>query len=211
MALHFEETEFAARRDKLSAALQAQGLDGILIFAQESMYWLTGYDTFGFCFFQCLFYGTDGRMALLTRSADLRQAQHTSNIQDLRIWTDQAGATPAGQLRDMLDDLGQRGRRLGIETDTHGLTYRNGKAVEAAMEGFASLTDASDIITRLRAVKSPAEIAYVRKAAELGDAALAAAQAIAGPGVDEGEILAAQQAAIFAGGGDYPANEFIIG
>ncbi len=30
-------------------------------------------------------------------------------------------------------------------------------------------------------------------------------------GADEGDILAAQHSAIFAGGGDYPGNEFIIG
>ena len=181
MALHFDETEFANRRSKLSAALEEKGLDGILIFAQESMYWLTGYDTFGFCFFQCLFYGKDGRMALLTRSADLRQAQHTSNITDLRIWTDKASATPADQLRDMLESLGQRGKRLGIETDTHGLTYRNGKAVEMVLEGYVHLTDASDIITRLRAVKSAAELVYVRKAADLADLARDAAEKVAGP------------------------------
>ena len=57
--------------------LEARGLDGILLFQQESMYWLSGYDTFGFCFFQCLYLKADGTMALLTRSADLRQAQHT--------------------------------------------------------------------------------------------------------------------------------------
>ncbi|MEZ5876703.1 MAG: Xaa-Pro peptidase family protein [Tepidamorphaceae bacterium] len=211
MALHFDETEFANRRTRLSAALEEKGLDGILIFAQESMYWLTGYDTFGFCFFQCLFYGKDGRMALLTRSADLRQAQHTSNIADLRIWTDKAGATPADQLRDMLESLGQRGKRLGIETDTHGLTYKNGKAIELVLEGYVHLTEASEIITRLRAVKSPAELVYVRKAAELADLARAAAERVAGPGVDEGAVLAAQHAAIFEAGGDYPGNEFIIG
>ena len=32
-----------------------------------------------------------------------------------------------------------------------------------------------------------------------------------GPGVDEGDVLAAQHAAIFKGGGDHPGNEFIIG
>ena len=111
MALHFPDDEFAARRARLAAALEADGLDGLLIFAQESMYWLTGYDTFGFCFFQCLFFGTDGTLALLTRSADLRQARHTSNIADLRVWTDEAGASPAAQLKDMLDSLGQRGKR----------------------------------------------------------------------------------------------------
>ncbi len=60
-------------------------------------------------------------------------------------------------------------------------------------------------------VKSPAELNYVRKAGELGDAALKAAIRKTRAGADEGEILAAQQRAIFAGGGDYPGNEFIIG
>ncbi len=31
------------------------------------------------------------------------------------------------------------------------------------------------------------------------------------PGADEADILAAMQGAIFSGGGDYPANEFIVG
>ncbi len=211
MALHFDQAEFAARRKRLDEALEAAGLDGLLMFAQESMYWLTGYDTFGFCFFQCLYVDTDGTTALLTRTADLRQAQHTSNIADIRVWTDGAGATPAGQLEDMLASLGAKGKRLGVEYESYGLVAANGRAVDAALEGFCTLTDASQLVTRLRAVKSPAEIAYVRRAAELGDAAYDAALAVIGPGADEGEVLAAMQGAIFSGGGDYPANEFIIG
>ena len=57
----------------------------MLLFAQESMYWLTGYDTFGFCFFQCLVVKADGSMVLLTRSADLRQARHTSIIENIVV------------------------------------------------------------------------------------------------------------------------------
>jgi Xaa-Pro aminopeptidase len=91
MALHFERTEFAARIVRAREAMAARRLDGLLMFQQESMYYLTGYDTFGFCFFQCLYLAADGTLALLTRSADLRQAQHTSIIEDIRIWTDAAG------------------------------------------------------------------------------------------------------------------------
>src|SRR6185295_5822884 len=114
MALHFERSEHKARIAKVSRALEAEGLDGLLMFQQESMYYLTGYDTFGFCFFQCLYLGADGTLALLTRAPDLRQAQHTSIIEDIRIWTDAAGAEPAVQLRDMLASLAVRGKRLGI-------------------------------------------------------------------------------------------------
>ena len=210
-ALHFTRAEFDARLAAAAAALRARGLDGLLMFQQESMYYLTGYDTFGFCFFQCLYLGADGRLALLTRSADLRQARHTSIIEDIRIWTDAAGAEPAAQLKDMLASLGAKRARLGIEANSYGLTHYNGKAVEAALTGFCALEEATDLVNRLRVTKSAAELRYVRKAGRLGDLALEAAIAETRAGAGEGRILAAQQAAVFAGGGDYPGNEFIIG
>lgn len=211
MALHFTDPEFARRKERLLAVMAEQGFDGLLMFQQESMYWLTGYDTFGFCFFQSLWLGADGRVALLTRSADLRQAQHTSLIEDIRVWTDRADATPQQQLRDMVADLGGAGARIGVEYESYGLTASAGKKLDAAFEGVATLVDASRLVDRLRAVKSPAEIIYVRQAGRLALAAREAAIATVAAGVDEGEVLAAMQGAIFRGGGDYPANEFIIG
>src|SRR5688572_2548824 len=175
MALHFDRREYKNRIARVIRALDERGLDGLLMFHQESMYYLTGYDTFGFCFFQCLYLGSDGRLALLTRAPDLRQARHTSILEDIRVWTDVAGAKPADQLKDMLDSLGARGKRLGIETNAYGLTHFNGKAVEAALDGFCQLEEASDLVSILRGVKSPAELQYVREAARLGDAALVAA------------------------------------
>jgi len=211
MAVHFEREEFDRRQAAVKAELAARGLDGLLMFAQESMYYLTGYDTFGFCFFQCLYLDADGTLALLTRSADYRQAQHTSIIEDIRVWTDEKGARPETQLRDMLDDLGGKGKRLGIEYASYGLSAALGKAVDGALDGFCTLTDASDLVPHLRTVKSDAELAYVRTAGELGDAALNAGIDATAAGADEGAILAAMQGAVFAGGGDYPGNEFIIG
>jgi Xaa-Pro dipeptidase len=188
----------------------ARDIDAMLLFSPESHFWLTGYDTFGFCFFQCLVFRRDGTMALLTRSADLRQARHTSTIEDVRVWVD-GDASPAAQLRAMLADLGLSGARLGIETDTHGLTHRNGKAVEAALGGFVELVEASDLLPRLRVVKSPAEVAYARRAAALADEAYEAALDAIGPGADEATVLARLQGTVLAGGGDYPGNEFIVG
>ena len=211
MALHFSPAEFQSRITAAITAMQKCNLDGLLIFQQESMYYLTGYDSFGFCFFQCLYLGADGKVALLTRSADLRQAQHTSNIEDIRIWTDQAGAQPATQFRDMLESLGCRAKRLGIETNSYGLTHFHGKAVDVALDGFCTLVEATNLINRLRLIKSLAELKYVRKAGKLGEEALKAGIKNTEAGADEGDILAAQHSAIFSGGGDYPANEFIIG
>lgn len=211
MALHFTPAEFARRRESLLASMQAARLDALLLFQQESMFWLTGYDTFGFCFFQCLVVRADGTMALLTRSADLRQAQLTSNLTDIRIWKDGRDANPASDLLALARDLGLSGKHIGVEFESYGLVASNYRKLDAAFTGQAELVDASTIVTRLRAVKSAEEIVYVRRAATLADAADRAALDAIRAGADEGEILAAQHNAIFAGGGDYPANEFIIG
>ena len=211
MALHFPEAELAERRARTCSAMAEAGLDGLLCFRQESMYWLTGYDTFGYVFFQCLYLGADGAMTLLTRAPDLRQAQQTSVIEDIRIWVDRPDASPAEQLRDILDGHGCRGKRLGVEWEAYGLTANNGRAVDAALDGFCLIDDASRLVSRLRLIKSPAEMAYVRRAGELADVAWEKAVDLAEPGAFEGDILAAMQGAVFRDGGDYPGNEFIIG
>ena len=56
MSIHFTKEEFKERQSRVIKELKSQGLDALLMFRQESMYWLTGYDTFGFVFFQCLIF-----------------------------------------------------------------------------------------------------------------------------------------------------------
>lgn len=211
MTLHFTATEFGRRKAALLSRMATEKLDALFLFQQESMFWLTGYDTFGFCFFQCLVLRSDGHMTLLTRSADRRQAELTSNIADIRIWKDGRDANPALDLLALANDLSLPGKMIGVEYEAYGLVAANGRKLDAAFAGIATLVDASLIVTRLRVHKSAEEIVHVRKAASLSDAADRAALDLIRAGADEGDILAAQHNAIFAAGGDYPANEFIIG
>ena len=211
MALHFTEEELKSRRDRVAAELQASGLAALLIFRQESMYYLTGYDTTGYSQFQCLYLGADGRLVLLTRSADLRQARLTSVIEDIRIWVDRAGVNPGQDLWAILEEQGCRGQKVGVELEAWCLTGRRWEYVRAAMEGRCQWEDQSDLVSRLRLVKSDAEIEYVRRAAALADEAWLAAQRTATAGTPEQDILAAMTSAVFQGGGDYTATRFIIG
>ena len=211
MALHFSEAEFDQRKSAVIAELERKGLDGILLFRQESQYYLTGYDTFGYVFFQCVYLGTDGRTFLLTRSADQRQAAMTSTVKDIRIWRDAPDSKPAVDLREILREYGCEGKKLGAEFEAYGLTHRNGKHLEKSLDGFCELVDSSFLVSKIRVVKSAAEIAYVKEAAALADDAWDSAKALIGSGVDEGHILAAMQGAVFKGGGDYAGNEFILG
>ena len=210
MPIHFSDAEFAARKRAATQALTDAKLDALLMFAPESHYWISGYDTFGFAMFQCMVLTRDGALALLTRMPDLRQARHTSTLSDndIRIWHEREGANPADDLKTLLDDLGVSTGRIGIEGQTAGLTDFNGRMVR---ETLGDLVEASDVIRTLRRKKSPAEIDMHRRAATLSDDALDAALHTTRAGAFEGDILAAMQGAVFKGGGDYAGNEFIIG
>lgn len=211
MPLHFTPEELKSRRDQATAQLQANDLAALLIFRQESMYYLTGYDTTGYSQFQCLYLGADGQLILLTRSADLRQARLTSIIDDIRLWHDDAHSNPAQDLWRILEQQNLRRQRIGIELEAYCLTARRWEHLRAALQGNCHWQDESHLISRLRLIKSPAELTYIRQAAQLADHALTAARQTAQPGAPEQDILAAMQTAVFRGGGDYPASRFIIG
>ncbi len=211
MGIHFLKEEFKERQSRVIEELKNQELDALLMFKQESMYWLTGYDTFGFVFFQCLILTAKRDLILLTRVPDLRQAQNTSIIKDIRIWVDKDKSNPSDDLKDILAELGLEKSNVGVEYEAYGLTGRNTIRLNNSLKNFTTLHDKSELVSHFRVIKSPAEITYVKKAAELADKAMEAAWVCAHSGVNESKILAEMQGVIFNGGGDYPANEFIIG
>ena len=211
MGLHFSKEEFSLRKSKVINSMKEQNINALLMFKQESMYWLTGYDSFGFVFFQTLILKDDGEIILLTRAPDLRQAQNTSNIKNIIIWEDKERSTPTDILKNILNDLKLNEKNIGIEYDSYGLTGRNTINLNNSLKNFGTLKDKSELISNLRVIKSNEEIVYIKKAAELADHALDIVWKTAKAGVDEGKILAEMQKVIFAGGGDYPGNEFVIG
>ena len=211
MSLHFSNEEFKNRKRKVLESMKNENIDALLMFRQESMYWLTGYDTFGYVFFQSLVLNNNGEIILLTRAPDLRQAQNTSNIKDIRIWVDEDGSNPTKDLMNILNELNLKGKKIGVEYEAYGLTGRNALRLNKSLENYCTVEDQSELITKLRVIKSKEEINYVRKAAELADRALDEAWKHAKAGISESKILAEMNRVIFEGGGDYPANEFIIG
>lgn len=46
--LHFSRKEFQERQRRTLDLMKREGLDGFLLTKQESLYYLTGYDTFGY-------------------------------------------------------------------------------------------------------------------------------------------------------------------
>jgi Xaa-Pro dipeptidase len=205
MTLHFPRDELDQRVAQARRTLKERGLAALLIFAQESLFYLTGYDSVGYLFFQCAVLCDDGRpITLLTRPPDRQQARDTSTITDIRIWYNAEGVDPAQELKEILREHGLAGERIGIELDTYGLTGANWERVRCALAEWCKLEDTSGLVRDLRVVKSPAELVYVRRAGDLADSAMAAMIKASRPGLLESVITAAGLDVILAGGGDTP-------
>lgn len=214
-ALYFSEQEFQDRRNRALELMKRENLDGFLMTKQESLYYFTGFDTFGYVFFQAMYFHNDGSMRLITRIPDLRQALYTSVLEqrDILIRSDDAGSNPVSLVPTVLKEFGidSASKRIGYEPDSCSLTHRLGKALEAAVQGLCTLVDHSDLFTReLRIVKSEAEMRKVRKAAYLADFALVRTLKLAKPGAYEGDLWREIVGTVYEGGGDDPANENIL-
>jgi Xaa-Pro dipeptidase len=211
MSLHFSKEEFSQRQQKVCAAIKAEGLDGLLIFKQESMYYLTGYDTSGYTMFQGMYIDADGKLFLMTRSADRIQSRLTSVIEDIRIWADRDGANPGIDLREIMREYGAEGQRIGIEYHAYGLTGQRSRMVDAALDGFCQTSDASDIVREIRLVKSETELAYVRRSGQICDEAWDIAHSKTIPGVFLGDVYGEMMHYMMSQDGDPSASRWPMG
>ena len=209
--LHFSQTEYERRLRAVLHSMAGAGLDGLVLFRQESMYYLTGYDTSGYTMFQGMYLGTDGEMALLTRSADRIQSRMTSIIPDIRVWIDRDGAEPADELRELLRDYGCEKKRIGVEYHAYGLTGQRARMVDAALDGFCETTDASDLVRLVRMIKSESELECVRKAGELCAQMLEVSIEKTRPGNRVKSVYGSMMQVLMAGGGDPTASRWPMG
>ncbi|MFP6743338.1 MAG: aminopeptidase P family N-terminal domain-containing protein, partial [Alphaproteobacteria bacterium] len=204
--IHFDRAEFADRQTRAREAIAAAGIDGLLIFKIEDMYWLTGYDSLGFVIFDNMFIGVDGALTHVSRSADLANIKYSSICDDVRVTPDDADIPRSKAVKDMLESHGMAGKRIGIQLDTMGLTPRLYNEMRAALYGWCQLTDAPDMIRELRLVKSPRELDYLRKAGAIMDQVTDVAINATRPGAFEGDIYGAIYNTLFKLGADLPAS-----
>ena len=204
--IHFSREEFDQRQRHVRESLEAQNLDGALLFKIEDMYWLTGYDSDGFSIFGCMFIGTGGQLVHLARPADLGNATYSSICEDVRIAPDSEKTSRAGQIKEMLTSSGMQGKKVGIQVDTMGLTPRLFLQIQEELGDWCDLIVIPDFIRELRLVKSPQELSYMRKAGEIMDITLNKAIEATFAGAFEGDIYASFYDSLFQLDADLPAH-----
>ncbi len=211
MALHFDRSEYASASRAFRRPCRPKSWMPCCCLPRRACNWLTGYDTFGYCIFQCLVVKADGTMALLTRSRPIFGRLATP----LLLRTSISGSTGPMRIRRWTQAIAERdgpaGLQAGVEYDTHGMTGRVARLLDNQLATFGELSDASYLVGRLRLIKSASEFAHVERAAALADDALKQHCPDQGRWQRRPTFWPPCKVPSFAGGGDYPANEFIIG
>jgi Xaa-Pro dipeptidase len=201
-AAHGEADGRLERLARVRAAMRRRNLSALLLVAPEDIYYLTGLNHQGHFALTALVIGpSDAEPALLvlrqmerpTVDAQVRGCEMLSYHDD----EDPALAAVAA-LRRVADD-GQ----VGIDRGSMALPPVVWDALRTGVPA-ARWVDAGDLVVGMRAVKSPAEIEHVRRAAQISDRAIQAGIAAAGPGASEREIAAALYRELIVAGSDHP-------
>lgn len=197
----FTPAEHRQRLSAVRAALAGQDLDGVVLFQPETITWLTGYFTRAYGTFQFSTFRLDADPVVFCRDAEIFYHQRTSAFPERRTWGDEDDAFGRGL--DVIREIVGNGKRLGVDLSAWPLNAARYRRLVDAF-GADQIVDVSLAMARLRFIKSPAEIALMRRAGRAAEAGMAAAIATVRAGVTERDLAAAVCDALVRGGSDLP-------
>jgi len=206
----FTIDEYKVRYQRLKEGMAENGIDILFSTMPEQLNYITGFDPLGVYFYQGMVVAPDfSQPVLITHKCEKELARTQCWIDDVRVWQHQED--PIALTVTALREAGiKAGMRLGLEM---GNWYLQPSWVERFRQELpgVQIVDATAMAMELRLIKSPAEIALMRRAAHLADVGFAAAVGSLRSGVSEFELNAAALEAMALQGSEYPALPMIIG
>jgi len=194
---HVATSSTRDRADRLVALLDEREVDALLVTNLVNVRYLAGYTGSN----GVVLVGLHGLRCFVTDFRYVTQAEQQVHGFELRIGEqdlldDAIAALPAGDVR------------LGIE-DQH-LPLRTYRRLRDALPASVELVSAGGAVERLRTVKDAEEVARVRAAAELADAALTATLAGGLAGRRERDVALALEQEMRRLGAERPSFETIV-
>lgn len=214
VTLNFAKSEYADRLAKVRKAMEAKGIEVLILSDPSNMHWLTGYDGWSFYVHQCVIVPEQGEPIWYGRGQDGNGARRTVYMAEDNIWSypdhyvQNPDKHPMDYLAGLLQDRRLDRKAIGLEMDNY---YFSGSAFRALQRHLPNAwwVDATGLVNWQRAVKSGQEIAYMRIAARIVEAIHARILQVIEPGLPKNELVAEIYRVGIKGvdgyGGDYPA------
>jgi ectoine hydrolase len=170
--LHFDRDEYARRIEKTRLAMQLKGVELIIVSDPSNMAWLTGYDGWSFYVHQCVLLGLEGEPVWYGRGQDANGAKLTAFMSHDNIigYPDHYVQSNERHAMDYLSErISERGwgkTNIGVEMDNY---WFSAAAFASLIKHLpnAKFSDTTGLVNWQRAVKSPQELDYMRKAARI--------------------------------------------
>ncbi|WP_378944646.1 ectoine hydrolase DoeA [Paracoccus sp. R86501] len=168
----FSTAEYEERLRKTRASMEKLGLDMLIVSDPSNMAWLTGYDGWSFYVHQCVIVGPTGAPIWFGRGQDAQGALRTVWMSDDHIigypdhYVQSVDRHPMDYLWAQLADRGWHTGFIGVEMDNYWYTAKAHQRLCAGLPD-AQILDATGLVNWQRAIKTPKELAYMRKAARI--------------------------------------------
>jgi Xaa-Pro dipeptidase len=204
--LPFTRAEYLGRIEATRAAMAARDLDLLVVSSPENILWLSGYQAKGIFAFQVLLIPLAGSVRLVTRAIETGNVTcmpKDAIIDEFVTYGDTEHAVGAAVA--LIKRAYPAARRVGVEKINMYYGVARHEALSAGLPN-ATLEDASHVVDRLRLIKSPAEIALFRRAAEISDGAVLEGISSVRVGTTDNEIAAVVMAGLLRRGSEYMAT-----
>ena len=183
----FPHDEFQLRLEGVRTRMDERGLDALLLTTPENVYYLSGYQTPGYYFFLGLIVPLKGDPVLVPPPHEESLVAAYSVVEDYRVFRDTED--PVTGVAGVLEGLGLGSASIGVEYESWFLKIRDYMRLRAALPD-ATLHDGSGIVEMGRLIKSEREIGYMREAAEIAQAGVAAGLDAVAEGATERDLAA---------------------
>ena len=197
----FAPSEIRERVSRIQAQLEEHEQDALLAFFPESVTWATGFFTRGYSSFQFAIIPVDSEPLIVCRDVEAYYLDLTAVFPGRALWSDSDDKNQVA-IDAITSSVGPRAK-LAIETFAWPLSAGRFEALKAGLPDI-EWSDGSGIVSRMRLIKSAAEIEYQRAAARAAEAGMQAGVAAAVTGATEREMAADVCAAMVRAGSDRP-------
>ena len=194
--LAFEQREYESRLERVQRAMAERGLEAMLLFGPHNIFYLCGMDTENFVDYQCLVVPREGSPTLVILDVERSRYENSSWLPDVETY--HSSNDPVAVTRAAMKT---RVGKIGVERRASAFSVDLFEKLAASLPQ-ADLVDAFGIVEQFRLLKSPAEIAYMRRAAELSELGATAGIEAMRVGAADYEIAAAVTGEMYRRGGE---------